>query len=154
MVSSRPIFKPLYQFYNPQPREAPSMAPTYLPLHQQTPLNLADQLATLGSNPWRPTGDAITWYNEFVRDYPKASSREMFKRFIAHFGTKKPQSITVGELVSLKQGPDEPFTDFVDRFNDVASKVKECPLLDHAKTNMILENVNNERRSSAMALSL
>ncbi|ERM96901.1 hypothetical protein AMTR_s00074p00075240 [Amborella trichopoda] len=47
MVLSRPIFEASCQFYNPQPKPAPPMAPTYLPF-----LHPPRQVVTLGSNPW------------------------------------------------------------------------------------------------------
>ncbi|ERM95506.1 hypothetical protein AMTR_s00151p00064440 [Amborella trichopoda] len=55
-------------------------------------------------------GDVITWYHELVRDHPEASYRDMFKKFVTHHHAKKPQSISLGELVALKQRPDEGFT--------------------------------------------
>ncbi|ERM98833.1 hypothetical protein AMTR_s00093p00166840 [Amborella trichopoda] len=69
------------------------------------------------------TEDSITWYNEFVRDYHEASCQEMFKRFFAPFRTKKPRRIFVGEVVALTQGPNEPFTKVVERFNAMASDI-------------------------------
>ncbi|ERN12813.1 hypothetical protein AMTR_s00180p00021750 [Amborella trichopoda] len=93
------------------------------------------------------TGDATTWYNEFVRDYPEAPCREMFKRFIAHLGTKKPQPVSVGELVALKQGSDKPFINSIDWFTTMASKVTKCPLSHHVKISIILENANNEYKT-------
>ncbi|ERM95752.1 hypothetical protein AMTR_s00023p00247350 [Amborella trichopoda] len=62
MIPNRPALDPSYQFYNPQPKETPPMAPVYPPPHQPTPLHLAGQPATLGSNPWVSSAQADMKY--------------------------------------------------------------------------------------------
>ncbi|ERN02734.1 hypothetical protein AMTR_s00085p00167710 [Amborella trichopoda] len=220
-VPRRPFLEPSYQFYHPQPREAPPvpMALGYPLVHQPTPIYLATQHATLRNSlgcteakylflegyvktmrgalqrlgvddlalmesndksylegltdlpinflpPYfrnrcngkddpqlrvtsyllviptlcdKPValkamfvhslaGDTITWYNDFVRDYPDSSYREMFDRLVTHHCTKQPRPISLRELVAFKQGPDELFTDFFDGFNAMAVRHKMFPI--------------------------
>ncbi|ERN03546.1 hypothetical protein AMTR_s00003p00271760 [Amborella trichopoda] len=92
-------------------------------------------------------GDALTWYNDFVRDYPNALYREMFQKFISHYHGNKPRSISLGKLTVVKQRIVEPFIEFVERFKSMASRATECPLSNHSKIGMRMENASLEYKT-------
>ncbi|ERN08447.1 hypothetical protein AMTR_s00150p00047480 [Amborella trichopoda] len=68
----------------------------------------------------------------------------MFKKFIMYHRANKPHSVSIKELVAIKQELDKAFIDYVNRFNGMPVRVMECPLSDHARIEMILENSNVE----------
>ncbi|ERN05637.1 hypothetical protein AMTR_s00006p00093340 [Amborella trichopoda] len=73
-----------------------------------------------------------------------ASCCEMLQKFISHYHGNNQRSLPLDEFTIVKQGIDEPFIEFIERFKSMASRVAECHLFDHSKIGMIIENVNLE----------